>query len=96
MTAEMLAASMAVTASVRMSVPSGSPRREWLWLALQTLAPALLVLALFSNLRELPQRWVSWARQAIDETTPPDDALAPAPVPRPGESGRVGVASREG
>ena len=28
----------------------------------------LLVLVLLSNLRELPRRWVDWARRAADET----------------------------
>ncbi len=32
--------------SPRRRLPRGAPRREWLWLALQALAPALLVLAL--------------------------------------------------
>ena len=37
----------------------------------------LLVLALLANLRELPRRWVAWARQASDER----------PAPAPGEPG---------
>ncbi|MGP8072775.1 MAG: COX15/CtaA family protein [Thermoplasmata archaeon] len=56
----------------------------------------LLVLALLSNLRELPQRLVTWARQAIDETPPAQAASTPEPRPVPGEPGRVGIAPREG
>ncbi|HLM91867.1 MAG TPA: COX15/CtaA family protein [Thermoplasmata archaeon] len=56
----------------------------------------LLVLALLSNLRELPQRWVHWARQAIDETPPVHAPSAPEPVPVPADPGRVGIARREG
>ncbi|HYA70923.1 MAG TPA: COX15/CtaA family protein [Thermoplasmata archaeon] len=37
----------------------------------------LLVLVLLSNLRELPRRWVDWARRAADETAPRPASLAP-------------------
>ena len=40
----------------------------------------LLVLSLLSNLRELPRRWIEWARRAADEAPP---ALAPTPTPHP-------------
>jgi heme a synthase len=36
----------------------------------------LLILAMLANLRELPRRWVAWARRAADETKVP----APAPI----------------
>jgi len=50
----------------------------------------LLVIALLANLRELPRRWVDWARRAVEERpTPPhpagDREAAPAPFPRPHE-----------
>jgi heme A synthase len=56
----------------------------------------LLVLALLSNLRELPQRLVTWARNAVEETPPTPRELAPDPAPRPSDPGRVGAAPREG
>lgn len=47
----------------------------------------LLVLALLANLRELPRRWVDWARQASDgRPSPPSEATWPtvqAPVSDP-------------
>jgi heme a synthase len=45
----------------------------------------LLVLVLLSNLRELPRRWVEWARRATDESAPsPGPAGPPSPNdPRP-------------
>jgi len=50
----------------------------------------LLVLVLLSNLRELPRRWVEWARRASDERAPaPAAGRAPAahaPNPAPGNS----------
>jgi len=50
----------------------------------------LLVLVLLSNLRELPRRWVEWARRAADETpAAPRGASAPssdAPRPSPGST----------
>jgi heme A synthase len=49
----------------------------------------LLVIALLANLRELPRRWIEWARRASVETpAPPPRAAVPAPTPR---DGRVGV-----
>jgi cytochrome c oxidase assembly protein subunit 15 len=51
----------------------------------------LLVLALLANFRELPARWVAWARRAVDETprragtgTPDPVASPPDPPPVPG------------
>ena len=50
----------------------------------------LLVIALLSNLREMPRRWVEWARRASEERpTPapgdgvPEPGSGPAPFPRP-------------
>jgi heme A synthase len=43
----------------------------------------LLVLVLLSNLRELPRRWIEWARRASEEAARP-----PAPAPSPGSSDR--------
>lgn len=58
----------------------------------------LLVLVLLSNLREMPRRWVDWARRATDESAPvarSDAAVAfpndPRPAPgSPFESARDG------
>ncbi len=55
----------------------------------------LLVLALLSNLREMPRRWVEWARRATEERPPapaateasePASGRPSAPLGRPGES----------
>ena len=50
----------------------------------------LLVLVLLSNLREMPRRWIEWARRATDERAPtpdPDAAAGPrVPAPAPGTS----------
>ena len=51
----------------------------------------LLVLVLLSNLRELPRRWVEWARRAVDEsprTVPAPDASFPSD-PRPVPNARL-------
>jgi heme a synthase len=56
----------------------------------------LLVLALLANLRELPARWVNWARHAIDDVPPDAPSDGPDPTEVPAEPGRVGVAPREG
>ena len=40
----------------------------------------LLVIALLANLREMPRRWVDWARRATEERP------APAPLRQPGPS----------
>ena len=54
----------------------------------------LLVIALLANLREMPRRWVDWARRATEETASrpiaerdaaKDRDRAPVPFPRPGE-----------
>jgi len=57
----------------------------------------LLILVLLSNLRELPRRWIEWARRASDEHTPVPGATDtvfsndPRPVPgTPFESFREG------
>ncbi|MGA8303449.1 MAG: COX15/CtaA family protein [Thermoplasmata archaeon] len=48
----------------------------------------LLVLALLANLREMPRRWVDWARRAAEEGSPraPTAADRPAPTPIPTRS----------
>jgi len=50
----------------------------------------LLVIALLANLREMPRRWVEWARRASEERPAPAAAdgvpereSGPAPFPRP-------------
>jgi heme A synthase len=49
----------------------------------------LLVLALLANLREMPRRWVEWARRATVEQPAPEPRAAPertpSPFPRPRE-----------
>lgn len=42
----------------------------------------LLILTLLANLREMPKRWIAWARRAAEEAPAPDPA-APAPVAGP-------------
>ena len=51
----------------------------------------LLVLALLANLRELPRRWIDWARRASDELPSPDERSGSAsrdgrPTPEPAAS----------
>jgi len=43
----------------------------------------LLVLVLLSNLRELPRRWIEWARRATDESAPAPTVGASSHDPRP-------------
>jgi len=44
----------------------------------------LLVLAFLANLREMPRRWLDWARRAAEEREPPDPAdAASEPVGTP-------------
>ena len=50
----------------------------------------LLVISLLANLRELPRRWIEWARRAVDERPAPpraekDPEPAPSPFRRPNE-----------
>jgi heme A synthase len=40
----------------------------------------LLIVALIANLKEMPRRWIEWARRAVNEQ----------PVPRPRRSGEAG------
>jgi len=47
----------------------------------------LLVLVLLANLRELPRRWVEWARRASDEMPEPGRSAPPA-AGEPSRSGR--------
>jgi heme A synthase len=57
----------------------------------------LLVIALLANLREMPARWVAWARRAIEEAPPkPVSDSAPGPQPFAHDPGRVSVTPREG
>jgi cytochrome c oxidase assembly protein subunit 15 len=45
----------------------------------------LLVLVLLSNLREMPRRWIEWARRAAEESpSPPTASTVPGPAPFPG------------
>jgi cytochrome c oxidase assembly protein subunit 15 len=54
----------------------------------------LLVVALLSNLREMPRRWIEWARRAAEEAPAPDPTLA---TPTPPADDRVGAGRpREG
>ena len=46
----------------------------------------LLTLALLANLREMPRRWVEWARRAAEEGSRPAPDRYPAPTPSPGRS----------
>jgi heme a synthase len=50
----------------------------------------LLVLSLLSNLREMPRRWIAWARRAVEEqprrAPEPRGPPAPEPTPRPGRA----------
>jgi heme A synthase len=46
----------------------------------------LLVLALLANLREMPRRWIAWARRAVDETPPATTESATHPRPAPERS----------
>jgi heme A synthase len=43
----------------------------------------LLVLTLLANLREMPRRWVDWARRAADEGSATTLRVAEAPLPAP-------------
>jgi heme a synthase len=57
----------------------------------------LLILVVLSNLRELPRRWVEWARRAADERSPTPSAATPGPrdAPHPVPGAPFGPA-REG
>jgi heme a synthase len=48
----------------------------------------LLVLALLANLREMPRRWVDWARKAAEEDPAPVTAtgVSPGPASNPGRT----------
>ncbi len=49
----------------------------------------LLILVLLSNLRDMPKRWLEWARRAAEESVPvPGPAAAPEPAPVPGAPAR--------
>jgi cytochrome c oxidase assembly protein subunit 15 len=43
----------------------------------------LLVLAILANVRELPRRWVAWARRAVDEAPAAARRSSPDPVSAP-------------
>jgi len=57
----------------------------------------LIVIAILANLKEMPRRWIEWARRAAEETPGPpprDRTPAPAPAtpgPRDGRVGAVGA-----
>jgi heme a synthase len=55
----------------------------------------LLILLLLSNLREMPRRWIDWARKAAEET-PPAPVATSEPVPVPYRGGLPGGRSPEG
>lgn len=56
----------------------------------------LLIVALLSNLKDLPRRWVLWARQASEEDQVPAPSERTAdPVPAAPERGPTGAASPE-
>jgi heme A synthase len=61
----------------------------------------LLVVALLANLREMPKRWVDWARRAaVEDPTPRSPIEVPTPIDpvagRPAERPVPGAAPREG
>ena len=64
----------------------------------------LLVLAVLANLREMPRRWIDWARRAADEERPetsastarPERAPSSAGSRRPSERPTAGASSWEG
>ncbi len=75
------------------------------WIVLVHLAIAtalfgiLLIVAVLANLRQLPRRWVEWARRAADESTPMRSTPAPPARPGPspvGDSPIAGATTREG
>jgi heme a synthase len=43
----------------------------------------LLIIAMLSNLREMPRRWVDWARRAAEERPAPPAEASPAPADGP-------------
>ncbi|HTW39667.1 MAG TPA: COX15/CtaA family protein [Thermoplasmata archaeon] len=59
----------------------------------------LLIVALIANLKEMPRRWIEWARRAVNEQPTPRARPIAAPEPSPGSSSDRPVAvtaSREG
>ncbi|HYK93455.1 MAG TPA: COX15/CtaA family protein [Thermoplasmata archaeon] len=50
----------------------------------------LLLLVLLANLREIPKRWVVWARQAAEDRPVPEGG-GTVPEPTPGPVGAVGI-----
>jgi len=60
------------------------------WIVLLHLAIAtalfgiLLIVAVLANLRQLPRRWVEWARRAAEEAPPAGPRVAPPGRPAPG------------
>ncbi|MGP8136032.1 MAG: COX15/CtaA family protein [Thermoplasmata archaeon] len=55
----------------------------------------LLILVLLSNLREMPRRWIDWARRASEESLPPAAPVGSA-TPAPFRNGSPGDRSPEG
>jgi heme A synthase len=67
------------------------PELVLIHLALATaLFGLLLVLTLLSNLREMPRRWIAWARRAAEEAPPVPHRAPPAPAPASEAPGPVG------
>jgi heme A synthase len=73
------------------------------WIVLVHLAVAtalfgiLLIVAVLANLRQLPRRWIEWARQAADEAPAgPGPADRPPGVPGPADRGVAAAPTREG
>jgi heme A synthase len=55
----------------------------------------LVLLALLSNLKEMPRRWIDWARRAAEER-PETDRAGPARAPTPAERAPATGRPREG
>ncbi len=58
----------------------------------------LLILTVLANLKEMPRRWIEWARRASEEDRPAPSAAAPRPTARDRSVDRpvAGVTPREG
>lgn len=57
----------------------------------------LLIVAVLANLRQLPRRWIDWARRAVEEAPVPRTSPPAAPPPRPSPDRPIASApTREG
>lgn len=56
----------------------------------------LLLLVLLANLREIPRRWIDWARHAAEESAPRDPHLEPRRAPSPSGGMGASVLPRSG